>query len=255
MNHIATKCSRKTRYAWLILLITFPCLSSADLTDGEFHASLNFTSDFFWRGYSKSADSPSYQLNLDYDAVGSGSGFFAGAWAATIDFTDREFESASDYEFVLYLGWSQEITQDFRIDAQLSQYLYDDELFGRNSEYLEIYLFGHYQDLATFEVSYAPEAYGIGPDTWNYQFTARYPLLAMFEASAGIGYYDAIDLFQYDYWYWNVGATWRGEYLAVDLRYIGSSEVNVVELTGNNFWEEDLPFETAKVVITISVGF
>lgn len=114
--------------------------------------------------------------------------------------------------------------------------------------------FGHFRDLATLEVSYAPEPYGIGPDTWNYQFTGRYPLLASLEASAGIGYYDAVDLFQYDYWYWNVGTTWRGEYLSVDLRYIGSSEVNVVELTGN-FWAEDLPFESAKIVITISVGF
>ena len=246
--------TQRAKYVFLILAIGFVQLAQADLTDGDFHTTLSFTSDFFWRGYSKSAESPSYQLNVDYDAVGSDSGVFAGAWAATIDFTDREFESASDYEFVLYLGWSQEISEDFRIDAQLTQYLYNDQLFGRDSDYLEIYLFGHFRDLATLEVSYAPEPYGIGPDTWNYQFTGRYPLLASLEASAGIGYYDAVDLFQYDYWYWNVGTTWRGEYLSVDLRYIGSSEVNVVELTGN-FWAEDLPFESAKIVITISVGF
>lgn len=241
-------------FCLLILLGSSSFPAQANVFDGEVHANVIFTSDYFWRGYSKSDNGPSFQFNVDYDAVGADSGPYAGVWAASIDFTDHEFESASDYEFVLYAGWSQVFGEDFRLDAQLSQYFYNDQLFGKDSEYLEIYLFGHYKDIASIEFAYAPEAYGIGPDTFNYQFTMRYPLPLNFEPSAGVGYYQAFDLFEYDYWYWNLGATWRGDYLAVDLRYFGSAEVNEFELT-RNFWVEELPFEQSKIVITISVGF
>lgn len=42
--------TQRAKYVFLILAIGFVQLAQADLTDGDFHTTLSFTSDFFWRG-------------------------------------------------------------------------------------------------------------------------------------------------------------------------------------------------------------
>jgi uncharacterized protein (TIGR02001 family) len=222
--------------------------------NADINAFLSITSDYFWRGYSKSDNGPSLQANVEYESNTIGSGFFAGLWAAEVDFTDGSREDASHFEIVPYLGWSQELSKDYRLEGQLSRYIYDNRVFGKGADYYELYLFAHFRDVLSAEFAYAPDAYDIGIGSYNYQLTGRYPIFAATEFSGGGGFYQAADLFEYDYWYWNAGLTVRLARLAVDLRYIGSREVNETHLT-RRFWTTELPYETAKLVLTISVGF
>ena len=135
---------------------------------------------------------------------------------------------------------------DHRVDLQLSRYIYDERIFGKGGDYYELYLFAHYRDLITFEFAYAPDAYDIGEDTFNYQLTARYPFLAALDASFGVGFFEASDSFEYDYWYWNAGVTWYFHHLAVDARYIGAKEVNEVFVEQHR-WTGELPYQTAPI--------
>ncbi len=237
-----------------VVILIWCGVPAAALGESVFNASLTLTSDFFWRGYSKSDDGPSLQANAEYSSNIAGSGYFLGAWVAEVDFTDGDRADASRWELVPYFGWSQAVADDYRLDVQLSRYIYDERIFGKGADYYELYVFAHYRDIVTAEFAYAPDSYDIGEDTFNYQLIGRYPLLAMLEVSAGVGFFRAVDLYEYDYWYWNLGVTWHIEHFAVDVRYFGSAEVNEKHLE-RSFWVRELPFEKAEMILTISLGF
>lgn len=224
-----------------------PSLSDAD----DLSATVSLTTDYLWRGYSKSNQAQSLQANIDYSALANGSGHFAGAWVASVDFGDAYSDSTTDLETVIYAGWSQLLTPDQRLDVQVSVYLYDGRVFDADADYLEYAAFWRYRDLLSVELSYAPEAYGIGPSSWNLQFTGVYPLAEAVDMSAGVGYFKADEVFAYDVAYWNLGATWRRNHLALDLRYMGATR------SGHSvdYWPVRIPFHRDRVVLTLSLGF
>lgn len=238
----------------LLCLVQTVIVAAAIANDGKLNASITWTSDYFYRGYSKSHNAPSLQANVEYSGNTMGSGYFLGVWIAEVDFTDSFRDDASDFEIVPYFGWNQELSDDFRAELQFSRYIYNDRIFGKGADYYELYLFAHYRDLVSAEFAYGPDAYDIGIDTFNYQLTGRYPVLEHLDVSGGFGFYQVAKLFEYDYWYWNLGTTWHLVHFAIDLRYIGSKEVNE-QMPVQSFWTVELPYDPAKLVISISVGF
>ena len=217
----------------------------------ELSGSIQVASDFFWRGYSKSNGQHSVQANIEFV---QDNGLYVGVWAATVDFTDSDFEDSSKIEFAPYLGLTLPLTHNWVVDLQVTRYIYDAKLFARDSDYSEYYLFLHYQDLLTAEISFADDAYKIGKKSSNYQLIGRYPIGEHGEFSAGLGYFKAFELFDYDYTYWNFGYTWfLKNYVAVDARYFATREVNeATEL--NYFWTRALPFKENIIIFTFSVG-
>jgi uncharacterized protein (TIGR02001 family) len=236
-------------------------MTSSSLMASEVHASVSLTSSYYWRGYSKSDNRPSGQVNLDFSDFSNESGYFLGSWFSSIDFGSAGPESDAAAEMTVYGGWSQSLSDDVSLDLQLSYYVFDGDLFGENADYSELYLFLRYRDLLTAELAYAPDAYSSGSSTMNGQLTYRYPLHAMVDFSAGAGYFAARDVFDYDYAYWHAGLSLKTSRYSFDLRYFGSRETNEKPYyapyysTPLRYGRRELPFRSSAVVITLSAGF
>jgi len=234
----------------------------------DLQTTLTLTSNYFWRGYSKSDEHGSAQLNIDYSHFAGDSGYFAGAWLSSVDFGDQAQAHDTDSELILYGGWTKTLNDAFSFDLQISHYLYDDEVFGERADYTELYLFLHYRDLVTGEVAFAPDAYRSGESTLNSQLTFRYPLSTLLDFSAGVGYFAAREVFAYDYRYFNAGVSWRSRRFSLDLRYFGARETNV-KLSAPGYgpydpyrpygpyptYQRELPYSDSATVVTLSAGF
>ena len=189
---------------------------------GNFSGTVSLTSDYFWRGYSKSDGKASLQVNAEYVANG---GLYGGLWAASIDFNEPADSGRSQVEWLPYVGYSFKSDNDWVMDFQLVRYIYDDDLFNRKSDYSEFYGFLHYRDVWTMEISVADDTYNLDATSANIQFNGRYPLTPKSQAAGGLGYYRAIDFLDYDYLYWNLGYTYNySRNFSVDARYFGTSQ-------------------------------
>lgn len=220
---------------------------------GDYVATVQVTSDFFWRGLSKSAGNPSWQVNAEYVAD---SGFYGGLWAAKVDFNRQSRGGVEDQtEWFPYVGYSFKSDSDWVLDLQYARYIYNPDIFATDADYSEYYAFLHFRDIWTFELAVAEDAYNRGAKLVNAQVNGRYPLGPKSQLSAGVGYFLYRDLNDYDYLYWNVGVSHSlTRHLAVDARYFGDRRL----LERNFFRHVGAPAEVTdqpRYVLTFSWSY
>ena len=203
------------------LLLIYSSLSFA-----EIHATVTATTDYVSRGYSKSDEGFAIQANLDYE---HSSGFFLGTSVSNVDFGDNGFDDPSNVEIIPYLGWSFNLSDDFRLDMQWTRYLYDGKIYGRQSDYNEYYALLHYRDIFSARASFSENFYNQGSTSSDYELTGRYPITDTVELSTGVGYSFTKDILEYDYLYWNAGMTYFTEFVAFDFRYLHAIDTSVNE--------------------------
>ena len=242
----------------LVGLAVFFCLN--DPAHAEIHGTITGTTNYVYRMYSKSDNKPAIQANLDYQ---HSSGFYLGTSVSSFDIGKSELDIFPDFPFVFendsrveitpYIGWSFKLADDWRLDSQYSRYFYDGHIYGKFADYSEFYLFLHYRDLITAQISYSNDFYGLDGDAFFYELTGRYPLTDYLEFSSTLGYAQTQGVLIDDYEYWNVGLTARYRFIAMDLRYHDAKELEF----GN---QDGLPSDHANtlkatVVFSLSVGF
>lgn len=188
-----------------------PQCARADLS-----GSVLATSNYISSGYSKSDGDPAIQGNVDYEHY---SGLYAGAWASSVDFSDNHHDDRSSVEVAPYLGYWFRASADWYIDTTFTRYLYDDKIFGRNSDYNYINVQVDYREMLSARVAWSDSFYNRGRSAWDYELLGRYPLTDEFEVSAGLGITDTNEVLEYNYWYGNAGITWFYQDFAVDVRY------------------------------------
>lgn len=219
----------------------------------EIHGSATATSNYVWRGYSKSNDDFAYQANLDYE---HSSGLYVGASASTVDFGDRGFSDRSHFEITPYLGWSFGFSDDWRMDLQWTRYLYDGKIYGQDSDYNEYYWLLHYSDLFTGRVSFSENFYNRNHAAADFEITGRYPLTDWLLFSSGAGYSLTKDSIEYDYLYWNAGLSAYYKIVVLDFRYMDAYHTRQAVLDDHKNYERQYPEAIdATFVFTITVGF
>jgi len=215
----------------------------------EVSGSLSLTSNYFWRGYSKSDNGLAVQGFVDYQ---HDKGFFAGSWLSQVDFNDDVSSDEARLELSPYIGWSFAPSDDWRADVQLVRYFYDGDIFGMSANYNELYVSAHFRDLFSAQFAYANDAYNQGEATYDSYLSGRYPLTDTLQISAGAGYSAARKVFEYNYYYWDAGLTWYWPWGGVDIRYMGADE------TGGEFktdWGYHPDIVHGEIIVTLSVGF
>lgn len=234
-----------------VLYLSAILYSSAGLA--EFSGSATITSNYVWRGYSKSDDDFAFQANLDYEHA---SGFYLGTSASTVDFGDSSFSDRARFEITPYAGWTFGLMDEWRLDLQWTRYLYDGKIFGEESDYNEFYGLIHYRDLFTGRVSFSENFYNRNHAAADFEMTGRYPVTDWLEFSSGIGYSLTKDSIEYDYLYWNAGLSAYYKFFALDFRYFDAHETRE-EIPENHPEHEEQYPETidATFVFTITVGF
>jgi uncharacterized protein (TIGR02001 family) len=203
--------------SWILLaLLAFSLPAGAD-----FKGSVSLLSNYFYRGYSKSRGDPVLQGNLDYEHE---SGFFGGLWVSEVSFDDKGYADRAEVELNPYLGWTGEPAENWRVDLSANRYVYAGKVFGQTSDYNEFIGALHYRDLATARVAFAHDAYNRKATTFDYELVGRYSVRDNLQLSAGLGFYQAAQLLEYNNLYWNVGLTWYvNRYVSIDLRYVDSN--------------------------------
>lgn len=224
-----------------------------DITVAEFHGTLTATSNYVYRGYSKSNDEFAFQANIDYE---HDSGGYLGASVSNVDFGDDSFDNPAHVEITPYLGWSFGLSEDWRFDLQWMRYLYDGNIYGHQSDYNEFYLLLHYRDMLSANISFSEDYYDQGKPSANYELTGRYPVTDYLQISGSAGYSQTQKILEYDYLYWNAGFTFFYKFAALDFRYVDAAEAESHHAHHMvNKWPYDPILIKPSFLFTITVGF
>jgi len=179
---------------------------------------LRLTTNYEYRGYTRSDDHPSVQLNLDR---AWSNGLFLGTWLSSVDLGEANLEANP------YIGGQFSLSEDWQLELSAAGYFYDGKLAGEDADYGEGTIQLAYRDLARLTWSVAPDYYGSGHTVVNYELELRHPLTDRLEVSAGLGYQSARQALSYDNLYGNLGVSWFVlPRLTLDLRYHASHELN-----------------------------
>jgi len=200
----------RTRLCIVSLLVVILASSSARCAVTA-EGILRLTTNYDYRGYSKSDDDGTIQAN--FDAVHS-SGFFLGAWVSAIDI------DGADLELNPYLGTQFNLSPDWQIATSLSGYFYDEQVMYQNADYAEGMLQLEYRDIGSARLHIAPDYFGTGHTVSNYELELRYPLADNIELSGVLGYQSGRDALNYDIIHANIGIAWFVlPRLTLDFRY------------------------------------
>jgi uncharacterized protein (TIGR02001 family) len=188
-------------------------LAPAAPAAAEYRASaqLRLTSDYVYRRYSKSADHPTAQLNVN---LSESRGAFLGAWLSYVEIDEARLEANP------YAGVGIDLAPRWRLDAVAEGYLYDGEIRRWTPHYAQLYTALRYDEWLTARLAYAFDAYGSGEDILDGELSARYPVTDVLELGAAIGYEHFPDETDYGGAYGSAGVTYYpGRHVAVGLRY------------------------------------
>lgn len=229
---------------------------SAGANAGAFSYNLGVTSDYKFRGQSQSQTNPAVFGGVDYV---SESGFFAGAWASSVDFND----AADTYlEVDLYGGYTHAFTDATSGTVKVVYYLYPtaDYTPGSNEyDYLELvaslsHNFGAFT--GGIELAYSPDYFFESEAGVALTGSVSAPLTDKWwifdgglSASAKLGYQWIEDNGTFgtpDYLFYDIGLTAKISKVALDIRYVDSDLSEAECFGGTNLCE-------AKVVATVTL--
>lgn len=223
------------------------CIPPEDAGAGEFSALVMGTSNFFYRGYSKSDNGPTVRANVDYS---HDSGFYGGMWVSRVYF-EGSHDDPANVELYPYLGYSRGFSDQWRGEIYVSRYIYDGKVYGESIDYNEYSAAVHYRDLVSVRIDFADNAYDQGKTMLNYELSGRYPLTGNLNASMGVGFNQSSTVLEYDWLYWNAGLTWFFRYGALDVRYVDAVESAYTPAND----KLDFPYLSQSYVVSITLGF
>ena len=173
---------------------------------GSLAGNLTATTDYRFRGVSRTFGDPALQGGLDFTLP---SNFYIGAWASTVD--KQIFANSRGFELDIYGGYKWQLRQGLLLDVGLVQYLFPSE-----SEFstLEAYVGVSYEWIsAKYYHTLSNEYFGAGnaKDTQYLDLGATYPLGNGLSAVGHVGFLRGQSGAR-DYIDWRLGVTkdWRG---------------------------------------------
>jgi uncharacterized protein (TIGR02001 family) len=209
----------------------------------EFSGYATLTSDYVKRGVSQSDSDVAVQLGLD---LSFDSGFFVGAWGSTVDI-DNGPTRHRDQELNLYAGYAYDLSDRWRVTANLVSYEYPGQTGNIDYDYLEYSLVANFDDRAWLEYSYSPDLYNSGRSSENLELYTEFPLWENWVIGGGAGYYDVSELTGMGYGYWQLGVTGSFRYADIDFRYHDTNRSVYIIST------DDL--SGARVAMTLTIPF
>jgi uncharacterized protein (TIGR02001 family) len=212
-----------------LMLTALAATASADGGDATGPWTFNFaaTTDYRFRGISQSDNDPALQGSVEY---ADPSGFFASAWASTIDFSPFGDPDAS-VEVDLTAGYRHDFSAETQGTIKVVYYWYPDSdppPFTDDADYVEI-IAGLTHDFGELKVSgelaYSPDYSGGTGNAFAITGGAAYPIVPTWwvfnkglEASAHLGH-QSIDDAQ-DYAFWDLGLSAGVDNFTFDVRYV-----------------------------------
>lgn len=201
-------------------------LLPAHAADGTWNGSLALTSDYILRGISQNYGNLAYQGGLSYR---SGAGWYAGAWASTIEpfpygKHSVEVDGFAGYAWSLGPRWSAR--------ANYTRYAYAFDKRRVSYDYDELALSLAFEDRLAATVSWQPDSTGYSSlgyahrrPSWAWELSGRQPLAHGFALIASAGYYDTRQLYGEGYGAGSIGLSYARRHveLAVNRFFVNST--------------------------------
>jgi uncharacterized protein (TIGR02001 family) len=170
----------------------------------------------YWSHGLSQADGPTLQLGVDYQHAG---GFFAGAWAADVDYV-ADYAAADPRDSVVdvYAGYHRR-TADWSWTGMVGRYVYPGT--GAAYDYTEWSATVGYRDRLFYTASYSHDFYGWRRSSLNQEISFALPLRGDLELGGALGKFAVSDT-SVDFTHWNLGLSKVVRRLVVDLRYYES---------------------------------
>lgn len=169
------------------------------------------TSDYIFRGVSQSQESAALQGGV---TVAHESGFYAGVWGSSVDFTpkDSDFEDDANFEIDLSVGYAFEFGDGFSADVMFVRYFYPGTEEGYDYDYNEFIGSLGYNDLVTFTLGYSNDVFNSDETGIYYGLSSSYEL-PWYELSVSgeLGRYtfdDNVGLDDYTHYGLGLGHSW-----------------------------------------------
>ena len=176
------------RIRLMLILALAPWGSAQPASDDRspaLQAEVTVTSDYVFRGYSRSEGDPAIQAGLRYRHR---SGFFVGGWASTVRFAlDELIGDARHVEVRGFAGYARSLGQNWFCNALVVRYEFPGSADRLDTSYTEGQLSAQYRELVSATIAYTSSYLGHNPGLFG-EVTAGYPLPFHFDLSVGIGY-------------------------------------------------------------------
>jgi uncharacterized protein (TIGR02001 family) len=170
----------------------------------------------YWSHGLSHNDGLSVQAGVDWQ---HGSGWFAGGWAANVDYAvEYAPDEPRDLAVDLYGGFHRR-SGDWSWTLSLGRYLYPGTAI--DYDYSELSGTIGYRDRFFYTASYSDAFYGAERAALNHELSFALPLRGDFELGGAVGHF-AISGGDVGYSHWNVGASKVVRRVVVDLRYYDS---------------------------------
>jgi len=190
------------------------------------------TSDYRHRGLSESSGDPSIQAGADYQHA---SGFFAGAWAARIDYAQPADDSSTRFKIGYYLGASKRIGR-WSWTATAVRYTYPGLAY--DYDYNELSATAGFRDRVFVTAAYIDGLFANDASAFYSEIGGALPLPGGLEVGATLGRL-ASSARELEYTHWNVGLSKTfARRVGVDLRYHDGSRYlsNAIATTNADSW-------------------
>jgi uncharacterized protein (TIGR02001 family) len=175
----------------------------------------------YWAHGLSQTDGFSVQAGIDYQLQG---GWFAGAWAANVDYVAEVWNAQPrDLAVDLYGGYHRR-SADWSWTVTLGRYLYPDT--GSMYDYSELSGTVGFHDRVFYTASYSDDFYGRARSALNQELSLALPLRGDIEVGAALGRF-ALSGTAAEYSHWNVGVSKLVRRVVVDLRYYDSGHDTV----------------------------
>ncbi len=179
------------------------CGAAASASPG---GAVALTTDYVYRGISRSGHRPAVQVDLHLKTARGG---FGGVWGSVVD--DPPALVAPN-ELNLYLGWLWSLGQDWSAGVHYARYLYPSDPRYIEYDHDEVQAALSFQDRAVVSVALAPriDRYSLYGDPgqgrqWSFEASLTQPLWRNISLTAGVGHYDLSDVIGATYWGWSGG--------------------------------------------------
>jgi uncharacterized protein (TIGR02001 family) len=220
---------------------TQPALADGEEGGEEAHRpisiTLTATSDYRFRGQSQSSRDFAFQGSFDYTTE---SGFYVGAWASNIDFSDTG-DTSSYMELDLYAGYSFSLGEGTEAGVKATYYYYPESPATYDYWELQASLSHDMGDLAlSAELNYSPDYFFESGSAIAAAAGIEVPLWDKFSASGHVGHQWIDDNFAFgtdDWLYWDVGVSVALGRLTLDARYVSTNLSEIDCFGGTNLCE------------------
>jgi uncharacterized protein (TIGR02001 family) len=208
---------RLVRVPWLLCALGLAASATAEAQDAAVGVNgyLTLGNGYWSHGLSQN-DGLSVQLGVDYQ---HSSGFFAGGWAANVDYAiEYSQEQPRDVVVDAYAGYHAR-SEDWSWTVVLGRYFYPGTAIPY--DYGEVGGTVGFRDRVFYTASYSPRFYAQGHAALNQELSLALPLRGDLELGATLGRFALADT-DVDYTHWNIGMSKVVRRVVVDLRYYAS---------------------------------